>query len=120
MLLLDREMYKGILRISTSILKTYFFYDDECLERFWACFGDTIEEEYLYFDENADYGFKVQLQYDLKLRRDWTCYFVSFHLHDILMDQLHFTELELDCFENLLPNTTGVEKNGKTIKRAYH
>lgn len=121
MVLLDRLIYKGILRITTRILQNNFFYDEGSLARFLQIFDATMKEEYLQFDLAADSKFKWQLKIDKYLRHDFTSWFVSYHLHDILVDDLFFTEEELDAFENILPKYQGVQNDSKQInKRAQY
>jgi hypothetical protein len=121
MFLLDSGIFEGILRISTNILQRYFFYDEDSLGRFLNCFEETMKDEYYYFEETIDESFKFELQMSKEKRMHFTSYFVSYYLHDVLVYDLHFTEMELDCFENILPKYIGANDDIKqSNKRANH
>jgi hypothetical protein len=121
MFLLDREISEGIYKITVDILKNYFFYDTASLTRFADIFVNYISHQYVEFDKSTDRAYKLQLKNDSYDRKYFTSYFLSFHLHDILVDKLHFSELELDCFENILPKFMGESKHAKqTGKRANY
>jgi len=120
MFLLDVGIFKGILQISTNILKQYFFYDEECLGRFLNCFEETMKEEYYFFEDNVDPSFKWELTHSKSKREHFTSYFVSYFLHDVLVLDLHFTEMELDCFENILPKYIGVDDDIKQGNKRAH
>jgi hypothetical protein len=119
-ILLDTVILKGILSITTKILKFNFFYDEESLERFFKLFENYIVEDYLCFEKNATKDVILQLKLDSQARSYFTSYFVSANLHDILVCEMHFTDSELDAFENLLPKL-GVNHGSKpSRKRAYY
>jgi hypothetical protein len=107
MLLLDNTIFKGIVRITQDILRFKFFYDAESLNKFFEDFTQYIANEYCAFEEYSDIEFKNLLRFDAARRRYFTSYFVCFHLHDLLVNNLHFSEMELDHFENLLPKCVG-------------
>jgi hypothetical protein len=108
LILLDKRIFTGIFEITTDILKNNFFYDLESLADFHKVFTMTLANEYCAFEDNSDAEFKQRLRFDLKCRQLFTSYFVSYHLHDILVHNLHFSEKELDLFENILPKFVGV------------
>lgn len=108
MFLLDKYVFTGIVDITQDILKNYFFYDNESLNNFFDDFVNCMANEYTIFHQNVDFDFKRQLRFDLNTRRHFTSYFVSWHLHDLLVNNLHFTDMELDLFENILPKFVGV------------
>jgi hypothetical protein len=108
LILLDKRVFKGILEITTDILKNNFFYDLETLEHFFNIFTCKMANEYCAFEDNSDEEFKRRLRHDLMCRKYFTSYFVSYHLHDILVQDFHFSDFELDLFENILPKFTGV------------
>jgi hypothetical protein len=120
LLLLDDEIFKSILRMTTNILKNNFFYSDGALKRFFNCFNDLMQEEYSLFEIEVEDSFRFQLKTCDAIKKDFTCYFVSFYLHDVLMYDLHFTEMELEQFQNLLPSFIGDKQNEQTGKRAHH
>lgn len=121
MFFLDQEIFKGIMRITSNILVKYFYYDKEALARFYDYFGDTMQDEYVLWEETADKEYKRDLRHDPILRKHFTSYFVSYHLHDVLVQNLYFTEVELDCFENILPKYTGeIDDTKQSSKRARY
>lgn len=121
MFLLDREVSEGIYKITVDILQNYFFYDVESLVRFSDIFVQYIADQYVEFDRSVDQAYKMQLRYDVTNRKYFTSYFLSAHIHDILVDKLHFSEQELDCFENILPKFVGESNDVKqTGKRANY
>lgn len=120
MFLLDREVSEGIYKITVDILKNYFFYDLDSLERFADIYVDYISHQYIEFDKTTDKSYKLQLKYDLYDRKYFTSYFLSYHLHDILVDKMHFSDLELDCFENILPKFMGESKHAKQTGKRTH
>lgn len=103
MFLLDREVTEGIYGLTMKILQRYFFYDRETLERFGDIFVDTISKEYIQMDKYLHPEDRRELQINLLTRKHFTSYFVCSNLHDILVQKFFFTEQELDCFENLIP-----------------
>jgi hypothetical protein len=122
MVLLDKDILKGILQITCNILKNNFFYDEFSLKRFLDIFQEVMIEEYHAFEQYTEVDFIMELEHCLLTRKYFTSYFTSSNLHDILVEDLHFSELELDCFENILPKYTGVYDNDlkQTSKRAYY
>jgi hypothetical protein len=109
MILLDKQIFCGILDITTDILQNNFFYDKESIEDFYEVFQNTMANEYVLFESHTDFDFKQRLRFDLMCRKQFTTYFVSYYLHDILVHDLHFSEMELDLFENILPKFVGVK-----------
>jgi hypothetical protein len=86
-----------------NILQNNFFYDRESLVRFADEFVDTISKEYLQMDKFLHPEDRWELEINLLTRKHFTSYFVCSNLHDILVQKFFFTEQELDCFENLIP-----------------
>jgi hypothetical protein len=121
-ILLDKEILKGILQITCNILKNNFFYDDFSLKRFLNIFHEVMTDEYCAFEQYTDEEILEELRNDKVTRQYFTSYFTSANLHDIFVHDMHFTEEELDCFENMLPKYTGVYDNDpkQTNKRAYY
>jgi hypothetical protein len=108
LLVLDREILHNIISVSCSILQNNFYYSEEVLSRFVDTLGDILGDEMEALDEWLDQDFKMSMKYDILARKEFTCYFVSSHLHDVMVYDLHFSEQELDAFENILPKYTGV------------
>lgn len=108
MILLDKQIFKGVIEITLNILKNNFFYDNETLGYFTDTYTQTLANEYCLFEDNSDEEFLRKLRFDLLGRKYFTSYFMSYHLHDTLVNELHFTEKELDLFENILPKFVGV------------
>jgi hypothetical protein len=104
-----------------DILKDYFFYDTCSLVRFSNIFVKYMADQYIEFEKTADKEYKDQLRYNLNNRKYFTSYFLSFHLHDIFVEKMHFSDLELDCFENILPKFVGESNHvEQTGKRAHY
>lgn len=113
LLVLDREILQNIVTVSCSILQNNFYYSEEVLTRFVDVLGDVLGDEMEALEEWIDYEFKMSMKYDVLARKEFTCYFVSSNLHDVLVYDLHFSEQELDAFENILPKYTGVADDTK-------
>lgn len=119
-MLLDNEIYQGILFVTTKILKDNFFYSNECLDRFFTIYTEVMTDEYEQFECTACMDFKYNLDTDPELKRDFTSYFVSTNLHDILVHDLHFNDLELFAFDNLLPEYIGAKHDAKQNNERAH
>jgi hypothetical protein len=109
MRLLDTDLCQSILHVTTRILREYFFYDSECLGRFIDSFIEKIKAEYSRFECAAHQEMMLFLKFDVVAREHFTSYFVSYHLHDLLVDDFCFTEIELNMFDNILPKFVGVQ-----------
>lgn len=123
MQILDGDIVKGILSVTCDIFIKNFYYDKESLGRFLNIFNDIVGHEIEFFAsciENREYC--EILQYDPNARKEFTCYFISMNLHDIMVHDLHFTDQELDCFDCILPKYTGVFKHEPKprVKRKNH
>lgn len=101
---------KDILRVTCSILRENFFYDNESLGNFIDEFTKEVSAELAFFQEYANAEMLGRLETDATARLHFTCYFVSAHLRDIFIEKLHFSEPELYAFESLLPKYTGERK----------
>jgi hypothetical protein len=120
-MVLDENVVKGILRITCSILRDNFFYSEEALGRFLDIFADLVSEEVEYCACYMDEGYQLRLKYDKQERKEFTCYFITCQVHDILVDFLYFSDLELDAFQDFLPRYTGAYENAEpTTKGTYH
>lgn len=120
MFLLDDEIYKGVCSISSSILKNNFFYSNDCLSRFIIIFSDFVSDEYNIFYETACEEFKRNLSIDIELRKDFTAYFLSMILSKILVEDFYFNDLELEAFDNLLPELIGAKQDANKINKRAH
>lgn len=107
MTILETDVMKGILLVTTSILRQNFFYEDEILSKFLCGFTAEIQQELSRFQASAEFGVLDELHNNRKARLYFTCYFISAHLRDFFLHELHFSEQELIAFENLLPKYTG-------------
>ena len=109
MRLLDSQIYKGILNITAKILRDYFFYDGDALSKFIDLFTEKMRTEYLRLEKTAPHSMICFLKHDPRGRKYFTSYFVSYHLHDVLVDDFHFENEELMMFDNILPKFVGVQ-----------
>ena len=109
MRLLDIDLCQNILHITTRILREYFFYSPESLGRFIDAFIEKIREEYSRLENAAHREMTFFLKYDPVGKAHFTSYFVSYHLHDVLVDDFFFSENELQMFDNILPKFIGVQ-----------
>ena len=98
MRILDFSATRTILEVTCDILEKNFYYDKDAVSRFLTIFSDEVSEE---------------LERSYRSRLYFTIYFVSANLRHILMYELHFTEQEIQAFENFLPSYTGEGKYGK-------
>jgi hypothetical protein len=116
------DVMKQILSVTCDILRTNFFYEEESLGRFLDLMSDVLGEELDFFQYNAEPAVLEELYCDSEARLYFTCYFVSAHLREVFIHDLHFTEQELHAFESILPKYTGVyhEKQQSKHKRAYY
>lgn len=122
MRLISTTIYKGILHITTRILKDYFFYDEEALGRFLNLFTEKVGTEYSRLNSESNQELLDFLEYDPIGKKQFTSYFVSLHLHDVLVDDFFFSDEELKMFDNILPKYIGVPDiyADKRDKRAHY
>ena len=123
MFLLDKEIFTGILRITCSILKYNFFYDDYCIARYINKFSRVMEKEYADFFQAADIELKTFLKYNDKAKQTFTSDFMCYHLHYIFVDYLFFSDQELDLFNIILTKILGVSHESivnKSNERTHH
>jgi hypothetical protein len=117
---LDRKALEEILLVTCSILKKHFFYDEESIGRFLHVFESVVECELECFDHWASEEVRIQLQFDRKARFYFTNYFVSANLRNVMIHYLHFSEFELQAFENFLPNYSEVNENVESCNQRTH
>jgi hypothetical protein len=108
-MVLDKAVLKSILSISCSILQKHFFYCNDSIARFLEIFTDVVGEELECSDDWMDQRFKNQLKHDILARKDFTCYFVTCMLHEILTEDLFFSPFEMTMFQNFLPRYAGAK-----------
>ena len=107
MMLIDRATLRGILRVTFSVLRNNFFYSEDHLKDFL-----TIVFRRLFYSSNCDFGDSAELHilnnlYHSWTRRfDFTCYFASEVIRDVLINDFHFNEMELQAFENVMSKHT--------------
>jgi hypothetical protein len=111
-MLIDFKLLENVMKVTCLILQNNFFYSEGCLALFLNDFQDRLEFHYHKLEDQADNCFRIQMKNDRIARKNFTAYFVSYHLHDTLVEDCHFSEIELDLFENILPKYTGVHKDG--------
>jgi len=119
-MLLDRDILEEILYYTCTILKKHFFYDEESVMRFLHRFTDTIESELIRFGNWANQEIQIQLKYDRSARFYFTSYFVSVNLRNVMVEHLHFSESELEAFDNVLPKYSEVIESVKPCNQRAH
>jgi hypothetical protein len=122
MILLDEFVFKEILRMTIEIMQKKFYYSQASIERFVDRFVFVITNEYCAFEENTDCYIKTAIRSNKLNRRAFTSDFVSYHLYDILVDDMHFSEQEIDLFLDMLPQPLGVKNTyaKQNYKRTKH
>lgn len=110
MLLLDARATKTMLRISCHILKQQFFYDTDGVSRFLTLFERIATDDLIKFEDHADQDTLDMIACDRATRLDFTIYFVSCNMHDILKHYLFFNDAELRIFESYIPKYAEVAK----------
>jgi hypothetical protein len=119
-MLLDRDILEEILYFTCTILKKHFFYDEEGVMRFLHIFTDTVEFELIQFGNWANQQIQLRLKYDQSARFYFTSYFVSVNLRNVMVEHLHFSESELEAFDNFLPKYSEVIENVKSYNQRAH
>jgi hypothetical protein len=110
-MLIDFKLLESVMKITCLILQNNFFYDEGSLARFLTNYHERVETEYHKLEDHADDHFRSQMLCDRVARKHFTAYFASYHLHDTLVEDCHFSEIELDLFENILPKYTGANND---------
>lgn len=106
MMLIDRTTLRGILRMTFSVLRNNFFYGEDHLKEFLQSFSDDFSTALIDFGDNAELHILNNLYYSRTRRFDFTCYFASEVIRDVLIDDFHFNEMELQAFENVMSKYT--------------
>jgi hypothetical protein len=107
MMLIDRQVMREIIRITCSILRNNFFYDEELLKEFMAVFTDEFSSALIDFRDSAEKPIISNLIRSQLARFSFTCYFQSKIIRDILMYDFDFNEKELQAFENIVSKYAG-------------
>jgi hypothetical protein len=107
MLIIDKKALKQMLEVSCSILAKNFFYEAATIKAFLNKFSNHVGGKLELFELTADQEILDELRHDETARLYFTCYFVSAHLRDLFLTELHFTEQELRAFEGFLPKYIG-------------
>ena len=102
MLLLDRELATGLMKLACAILREHFCYDLECAEEFCECYADRVNGEYDHFVLDAEDDFLTLLQYDMQARLQFTAEFCGFHLMRTLDEDFYFEAQEMKHFETFM------------------
>lgn len=105
-MLIDRPSLRMILRMTFSILRNNFFYDEDQLKDFLHLFSDDFSTALMDFGDNAEKHILQKLTYSRATRFNFTCYFASEVIRDVLIDDFHFNETELQAFENVMSKYT--------------
>lgn len=106
MMLIDRSTLRDILRITFSVLRNNFFYGEDHLKEFLHSFSDDFSTALIDFGGHAELHVLNNLYFNQAKRFDFTCYFTSEVIRDVLIDDFHFNELELQAFENVMSKYT--------------
>lgn len=101
-ILLDQKMANSMMKIASNILAEHFNYDRDSLEIFCQSFASSVNYEHAVLQTTADDEFKHIIWGDKLKRLEFTAHFVGYHLCLTLYEKLHFTDNEIDCFENIL------------------
>lgn len=111
MILIDRITFREIIRISCAILRNNFFYGDDLLKKFLVIFTDEFSHALIHFKETAERRTISNLLYSLEARFNFTCYFQSKIIRDVLIYDFDFSEKELLAFENIVSKYVGDNVN---------
>lgn len=98
----DKSALRDILRITFSILRNNFFYGEELLKNFLNNFTDDFSTAIIDFGDTAEKYVLHNLCSSRSTRFDFTCYFASEVIRDILTHDFNFDEHELQAFENII------------------
>lgn len=106
MMLIDRATLRGILRVTFSVLRNNFFYSEDHLKDFLQLFSDDFSTALIDFGDSAELHILNNLYHSWTRRFDFTCYFASEVIRDVLINDFHFNEMELQAFENVMSKHT--------------
>jgi len=111
MILIERITFREIIRISCAILRNNFFYGDDLLKKFLKIFTDEFSSALVQFKDTAEKRMISNLLYSLEARFNFTCYFQSKIIRDVLIHDFDFSEKELQAFENIVSKYVGDNAN---------
>lgn len=122
MAIFEPTVTKEILGVTCNILRKNFYYDDSDMVRFVRIFTERISRELSNFEVLGSPAVIRELRSDSVARLYFTCYFVSAHLRDIFIHDMHFSEQELSAFDSILPKYAGENhfENKQGYKRAHY
>lgn len=100
--LIDKSALRDILRITFSILRNNFFYGEDHLKAFLNNFTDDFSTAIIDFEDHAEDCVLNRLFSSRSTRFNFTCYFASEVIRDILAHDFNFNEFELQAFENII------------------
>jgi hypothetical protein len=101
-MLIDRIIFKEIIRITYSILRNNFFYSEEVLKKFSTIFIEEFASALIEFDDITEMKVKKTL-YSCRLARfEFTCLFSGDVIRDILINDFYFSHKELKAFNNII------------------
>lgn len=101
-MLFEPIVLKEILRATCVILLKNFFYDESQVHQFLDDFKIAMTKDLALFEMMADPEVVQELEDSRVLRAYFTTYFVSRHIRELFINKFHFTEQELEAFENVL------------------
>ena len=107
--LIDRATLRGILRLTFGILRNNFFYGEDQLKSFLQLFSYYFSDALIYFGYSAEKHILERLACSRAVRFDFTCYFASEVIRDVLMHDFYFNEMELQAFENVMSKHTNMK-----------
>jgi hypothetical protein len=102
MMFIDRMTFREIVRITCAILRNHFFYSEELIKRFLAYFTDEFTSALVNFLDTSENHVKKSLCCSRLARFEFTCYFSSSVIRDILIFDFNFNERELKAFDNIV------------------
>jgi len=122
MILIERITFREIIRISCAILRNNFFYGDDLLKKFLTIFTDEFSTALIHFRDTAEKRMISNLLYSLEARFNFTCYFQSKIIRDVLINEFDFSEKELQAFENIVSKYAGdnANENQSVCARTYY
>lgn len=100
--IIDREMTRTITHLTEMILKRFFYYDYDSIDYFTRNFARVINGEHTNLQLNSSTDFKFFMWGNKYAQQEFTANFLGFFLLETLDKTLHFNDLELIHFENIL------------------
>ena len=100
--IIDREMARNVTCLTQMILRRFFYYDCEAVNNFMKNFARVINGEHTHLQLHSTDDFKYFIWGNPDAQQKFTANFLGFFLLETLSETLHFNELELMHFENIL------------------